>query len=145
VYALLEDPDDERLAVDLVTGLVRRGRRFDVVVSHLVLHHIPDLARLFTTVYRCLKPGGKVVVTDFEDFRPEARRFHPKDRMDGVERHGVREGEIRVLLEGAGFGEVRVERAFELTKKVETEPGSRVLGKDMVFPFLICKGTKPEV
>jgi SAM-dependent methyltransferase len=142
VCALLEDPDDPRLATDPVTGTPQPGRRFDLVVSHLVLHHIPDLEALFRTIYGCLKPGGKVMVTDFEDFGPEARRFHPEGKMDGVERHGIERGEIRRVLEGAGFEEVRVETAFEMGKKVETQPGSGVLGPVVVFPFLICEGTK---
>ncbi|KAK4125814.1 S-adenosyl-L-methionine-dependent methyltransferase [Parathielavia appendiculata] len=143
VCALLQDPDDPRLATDPATGeTVPTGRRFDLVVSHLVLHHIPDLPALLKTIHGCLVPGGRVMVTDFEDTGPEARRFHPEGKMDGVERHGITEGEMRRVMEGAGFAEVRVERAFEMGKKVETEPGSGVLGPVVVFPFLICEGTK---
>jgi SAM-dependent methyltransferase len=142
VCALLQDPDDARLAVDPVTGTAQPGRRFDLVVSHLVLHHIPDLPALFKTIHGCLWQGGKVMVTDFEDFGPEARKFHPEEKMDGVERHGIERAEIRRVLEGAGFEEVKVETAFEMGKKVETEPGSGVLGPVLVFPFLICEGTK---
>ncbi|GAB1316499.1 hypothetical protein MFIFM68171_06709 [Madurella fahalii] len=142
VCALLEDPDDERLRVDPVTGRAENGRRFDLVVSHLVLHHVPDLGRLFETVYGVLKSGGRVMVTDFEDFGPAARRFHPEAKMDGVERHGIEAGQMRRVLETAGFVEVKVERAFEMAKKVETEPGSGVLGPEVVFPFLICEGRR---
>jgi SAM-dependent methyltransferase len=143
VHALLQDPDDARLATDPATGNpTAPGRRFDLVVSHLVLHHIPDLAPLFRTIHGCLKPGGKVMVTDFEDFGPEARKFHPESKMDGVERHGIGRGMIRAVLEEAGFGDVRVETAFEMGKEVETVPGSGVMGPVVVFPFLICEGTK---
>lgn len=142
VCALLEDADDKRVAVDPVTGTVQPGRRFDLVVSHLVLHHVADLPGLFRTVYGMLKRGGRVMVTDFEDFGPQARRFHPESKMDGVERHGIERGAIRRVLEEAGFGEVKVETAFEMGKEVETEPGSGVMGEEMVFPFLICEGTK---
>ncbi|KAJ4287860.1 hypothetical protein N0V88_007571 [Collariella sp. IMI 366227] len=92
VCALLEDPDDERIATDPVTGMGGKGRRFDLVVSHLVLHHIPDLERLFKTIHGCVAQGGRVMVTDFEDFGPEARKFHPESKMDGVERHGIKRG-----------------------------------------------------
>ncbi|KAK0643724.1 S-adenosyl-L-methionine-dependent methyltransferase [Cercophora newfieldiana] len=127
VCALLTDPDDERIATDPVTGERIPRRRFDVVVSHLVLHHIPDLEGLFKT-----------------NFGPEARRFHPEAKMAEVERHGVERGEMRGLLEGAGFVDVRVETAFEMEKKVETVLGNGVLGETMVFPFLICLGRRPE-
>lgn len=146
VCALLQDPDDPCLAIDPVTGTAPeeggRARRFDLVVSHLVLHHIPDLAPLFKTIHGCLAPGGKVMVTDFENFGPAARLFHPEAKMDGVARHGIERGEIARVLEAAGFVDVRVETAFEMGKKVETEPGSGVLGPVVVFPFLICEGTK---
>jgi 2-polyprenyl-3-methyl-5-hydroxy-6-metoxy-1,4-benzoquinol methylase len=143
VHTLLQDPDDARLATDPATGNpTGPGRRFDLVVSHLVLHHIPDLAPLFRTIHGCLKPGGKVMVTDFEDFGPEARKFHPESKMDGVERHGIGRAMIRAVLEEAGFGDVRVETAFEMAKEVETVPGSGVMGPLVVFPFLICEGTK---
>ncbi|KAL2018673.1 hypothetical protein VTK56DRAFT_508 [Thermocarpiscus australiensis] len=153
ICALLQDLDDpvdgeETRGTDTTTTTSSSRqqddgvRGFDLVVSHLVLHHIPDLAGLFRTVYPHLKPGGRVMVTDFEGFGPEARRFHPEAKMDGVERHGIRREEMRRVLEEAGFREVRVERAFELEKQVETEPGSGVLGPVMVFPFLICEGRR---
>jgi len=146
VCALLTDPDDERLQTDPVTKTAyapdKRPKRFDLVVSHLVLHHISDLRYLFSTLAHCLKPGGRVMVTDFEDFGPEARRFHPEDKMDGVERHGIQRDEIRGILEGAGFVDVKVETAFEMDKLVETTPGSGVKGPTMRFPFLVCEGTR---
>ncbi|KAK3904827.1 S-adenosyl-L-methionine-dependent methyltransferase [Staphylotrichum tortipilum] len=132
IAVLLESPDDP----------VLNGQRFDLAVSHLVLHHIPDLPAVFRTLHGCLVPGGKVMVTDFENFGPEARRFHPESKMDGVERHGIERGEIRRVLEEAGFKDVKVETAFEMEKRVETEPGNGVLEGRMVFPFLICEGTK---
>ncbi|KAK3294184.1 S-adenosyl-L-methionine-dependent methyltransferase [Chaetomium fimeti] len=143
IHALLTSPSDPLLALDPVTHTTRPNRRFDLVVSHLVLHHIPDLAAFFTTIHGCLRAGGgRVMVTDFEDFGPAARKFHPESKMDGVERHGIDRGMIRAVMEGVGFAGVRVERAFEMEKAVETEPGSGVLGPVVVFPFLICEGTK---
>lgn len=149
VCALLQDPDDARLQIDPLTkatlGSETRARTFDLVVSHLVLHHIPDLAAVFKTIYGLLKPGGKVAVTDFEDFGPEARKFHPESKMDGVERHGVKREDIQKIIEEAGFESVTVETAFELPKRVESEPGKGDIesGPTKVFPFLICSGTKP--
>jgi ubiquinone/menaquinone biosynthesis C-methylase UbiE len=35
--------------------------RFDLVVGHAVLHHIPDLDRAFAEILRVLKPGGRFV------------------------------------------------------------------------------------
>lgn len=143
VNALLTDPDDERIQRDPVTGSLQPKRRFDLVVSHLVLHHIADLDALFATVFGCLKPGGTVLVTDFEDFGPEARRFHPEARMAGVERHGIKRTDLRDWLAAAGFVDVQIETAFEMDKLVETDPGNGIKEHNMTFPFLIGKGTKP--
>ncbi|KAK3348953.1 S-adenosyl-L-methionine-dependent methyltransferase [Lasiosphaeria hispida] len=118
----------------------RRGRS---VVSNLVLHHVADLGVLFKTVWGCLKPGGEVMVTDFEDFGPEARRFHPEARMDGVHWHGIKRDAIRAVLEGPGFGDVSVETGFEMEKMVLAVPGNGVKEHKMVFSFLICRGRRP--
>jgi len=129
-----------------VTGQEVKGRRYDLVISHLVLHHIADLGRVFRTMEGVLKDGGSVALTDFEDFGPEARRFHAEARMEGVERHGIQRGEVKRLLEEAGLVDVRIEKAFEMEKWVEKVPGEGVLkgegGVKMVFPFLICMGKK---
>lgn len=152
VCALLEDPDDARIRGDPVAPegqgeeeQLLPPRRFDLVVSHLMLHHVPDLAPLLRTMFGCLRSGGggRVALTDYEDFGPGARRFHAEAKMDGVERHGVRGPDMEALLRGAGFVDVVVETAFEMDKAVETEPGSGVLGPTMTFPFLICLGRKP--
>ena len=151
VCALLEDPDDERIRVDPAAAAPSRAdtadtaapRRFDLVVSHLVLHHIPDILAVLQTMFGCLKPGGQVMLTDFEDFGTEARRFHPESKMDGVERHGIKRADMEALLLRAGFTDVSVETAFEMDKAVETEPGAGDMDATMTFPFLICSGKKP--
>jgi 2-polyprenyl-3-methyl-5-hydroxy-6-metoxy-1,4-benzoquinol methylase len=144
VSVLLENPDDPAIRTDPVDGTSHQPRRFDFVISHLVLHHIPDLHAVLRTMLGCLKLGGRVMLTDFEDFGPEARKFHPEHKMEGVERHGIRRADMEELLKKVGFVDVTIETAFELNKAVETVPGSRELKNIMTFPFLICCGTKPE-
>ena len=68
---LLEDPDDS----------VLDGKRFDVVFSHLVFHHVPDMAQLVKVMFGTLKQGGRVWISDFEDDGPQAEAFHPKDKV----------------------------------------------------------------
>lgn len=76
VHAVLEDPDDARIQQDPLGENATDGvpRRFDLVISHLVLHHIPSLSEALSTMYGSLKPGGRVALTDYEDFGPEARK-----------------------------------------------------------------------
>jgi len=149
VCAELSDPNDERIRVDPLSRDQLQNltpRKFDLILSHLVLHHIPSLEETFEVMYGCLKKGGKVALTDFEDFGPEARRFHPEAKMDGVMRHGIRREEVGKMLEGAEFVNVMVETAFEMEKWVEASPGAGVIkgegGAKMKFPFLICMGRK---
>ena len=87
--------------------------------------------------------SGKVMLTDYENFGPEARKFHPESKMAEVERHGIEREEMRRLMEEAGFVDIKVEVAFEMSKLVETEPGSGINGPSIVFPFLVCEGRRP--
>ena len=74
--------------------------RFDVVLSTLMLHHLPRHARRQCTaeIRRVLKPGGRLLVVDFA--RPSAKNgilahFH---------RHGhVDFADVRAMLTDVGF------------------------------------------
>lgn len=142
---LLEDPEDSRLP----PGLGGKRQKFDLITSHLTLHHIPDLKPFLTTMYGCLKPGGQVALTDFEDFGPEARKFHPEAKMFGVERHGIKANWFAGLMKEVGFEDVDVRPAWTMDKEVERFPGEWGQEKPqggslatMEFPFLLCRGTR---
>ncbi|CAI4217764.1 unnamed protein product [Parascedosporium putredinis] len=147
---LLEDPEDKRLPpIDLADPDGPR-LKYDLITSHLVLHHITDLQSVLKTMFGCLKKGGVVALTDFEDFGPEARKFHPESKMEGVERHGIPRDWMASLMEEAGFTNVRVEVAWDHVKIVEARPGefqggipSAGQGELMKFTYLICLGEKP--
>lgn len=142
---LLQDPEDSRLP----PGAGGQRQKFDLVISHLTLHHISDLRALLTTMYGCLRPGGQVALTDFEDFGPEARKFHPEAKMFGVERHGIKADWFAGLMEEVGFEDVDVRQAWTMDKEVERFPGEwgqeKPEGADLAkmdFPFLLCRGTR---
>lgn len=150
ICVLLEDPEDRSIPPASSGDQDGARQKFDLILSHLVLHHIPDLKAVLTTMLGCLKPGGSVALTDFEDFGPEARRFHPKAKMAGVERHGINQESMKKLMEDVGFKNARVERAFAMTKAVEKIEGEFAdqgkaapgQGEVMNFPFIICIGEK---
>jgi SAM-dependent methyltransferase len=146
VAAELSDPSDPLISLDPVTQRTIPSRKFDLIISHLVLHHIPSLSSILGTMHGCLKPGGRIALTDFEDFWPEARRFHPENRMEGVMRHGIERKEMGRLMREAGFVDVLVEKGFELETWVEENRGAGLVmeegGTRGVFPFLICVGRK---
>lgn len=148
---LLEDPEDERMPPAQWDSGYGPRKKFDLVLSHLVLHHIPDLRAVLTTMFGCLKPGGMIALTDFEDFGPEAKRFHPRAKMEGVERHGINARWIEGLIREVGFEDVRVKVAWEHEKTVERWEGefedAQAKGKDvgetMNFTYLLCTGRRP--
>jgi SAM-dependent methyltransferase len=94
------------LPIDFKVGVVEhldfRDQTFDVVVSTLMMHHLPDdLKRQgLAEIARVLKPGGRLVIADFK--RPEK----------GHGRHGAMESGIQDLpafLKDAGFSQVETE------------------------------------
>ncbi len=147
---MLEDPEDSRLPSSEFNASSSSRKKFDVIISHLVLHHIPELEPLLTTMFGCLKPGGRVALTDFEDFGPAARKFHPEAKMSGVERDGILRKEFAQMMRDVGFEDVSCEVGFTMPKDVERFPGEwgqqkpesdRCESQD--FPFLICLGRRP--
>jgi len=68
---LLEDANDDVLG----------GGKFGLVVSHLVMHHVPDMPALVSVMFGTLEHGGRVWISDFEDDGPQAELFHPKDKV----------------------------------------------------------------
>lgn len=77
------------------------GGRFDVVLSTLMLHHLPAPSRreCMGEIRRVLRPGGRVLAVDFGTSRREA-----KGLLARVHRHGgVPLEEIVALVEEAGF------------------------------------------
>ncbi|EAW14275.1 class I SAM-dependent methyltransferase [Aspergillus clavatus NRRL 1] len=138
---LLEDPEDAVLPTSAEPTGSSGRRKFDLIVSHLVMHHVPDLKAFLATLRGCLKSGGRVALTDFEDFGPEARKFHPKDKLKGVERHGIPREWMEELMREVGFEEVKVWVGWTLDKEVEDwEDGKK---ETMQFPFLVCEGVCP--
>jgi len=153
VAVLLEDPEDPQLPPADAAKPDGPRQKFDLILSHLVLHHIPELEGVLRTMLGCLNPGGRIMLTDFEDFGPEAKRFHAQSKMEGVARHGINASEMGEMLTRIGFTDVNVTPHWTMSKSVERsagefgsagKPENDQQGEKMDFPFLLCYGERPR-
>lgn len=76
---------------------------FDVIVSAMALHHVPDTRLLLQRFAEHAKPGGLVALADLDE---EDGTFHPGDAQ-GVFHHGFPRAHLGGLLEEAGFKDVQ--------------------------------------
>lgn len=88
--------------------------RFDLLVTAMVLHHIPDLQPVLRAFATMLADGGRLCVADLEH---EDGSFHDED-FDG--HHGFDRDALAVELEAAGFDEVRFEHGCEIVRDGRT-------------------------
>ena len=96
------------------TALPYPDESFDVVLSTLFFHHLPDDAKLTTAteLRRVLRPGGRLVVGDVG--RPQDRLMRAAVRLtiqvlDGVATTALNvRGELPEVLAGAGLQAVMV-------------------------------------
>lgn len=87
--------------LDLATGPLP-DERFDLVVSLMALHHIPDTAAVLANIATLVAPGGHVAIVDLD---AEDGSFHGH----GADvHHGFDRAELADLLTSAGFVDVAV-------------------------------------
>jgi 2-polyprenyl-3-methyl-5-hydroxy-6-metoxy-1,4-benzoquinol methylase len=98
--------------VDLERGVPVQGM-YDVIVSSMTLHHVPDTAALFRQWYTLLMPGGRIC---FSDLDVENGSFHSD--ATGVFHHGFDRARLRTLLQNAGFRDIRDTTASTMIKEV---------------------------
>jgi|WetSurMetagenome_2_1015567.scaffolds.fasta_scaffold198993_2 tRNA (cmo5U34)-methyltransferase len=81
---------------------------YDLIVSSMALHHVPDLASLFARFIAHLRPGGQVALADLDR---EDGTFHPPGVTD-VFHQGFDRDEVKGLLRAAGFDDLQDSTAF---------------------------------
>ncbi|KAL3479378.1 hypothetical protein BJX99DRAFT_255636 [Aspergillus californicus] len=87
-------------------------------------------------------PVCRVALTDFEDFGPEAIKFHLPTKLVGVERHGIPAKWIKNIMKEVGFQDVKIAVGWTLIKPIDAWENNNP-GDTQGFPFLVCEGVRP--
>ena len=87
---------------------------FNLIVSSMTLHHVPDTAALFKQWRELLLPGGRVC---FADLDAEDGSFHGDNT--GVFHQGFEREQVKGLLRDSGFTDIRDVTAATMKREVE--------------------------
>ncbi len=98
------------LALDPSRPLALPGR-YDLIVSNMTLHHVPEIPPLLACFVAALKPGGSLCLSDLD---PEQGQFH--EDSQGVFHNGFERAWLRSQFEGLGLTQVRDRTAATVTK-----------------------------
>ncbi len=81
----------------------------DVIISNCVINLSPEKPDVFRDAFRVLKPGGKVAVTDIVATSPLPEEVKSSlEMISGCVAGAAHVDDIRKMLEGAGFEDVRI-------------------------------------
>jgi ArsR family transcriptional regulator len=90
------------LRSEAVHELVQRDGLADAVFASRVLHHAPRPAEALTQLARLTRPGGAVIILDYDSHDDEAMREHQADVW-----LGFAPDELARLARAAGLGDAR--------------------------------------
>lgn len=104
--------------------------RFDLVVSSMVLHHIPDVPGALKRLQLCLRPGGRIALADLDT---EDGSFHT-DRT-GVFHNGLDRKTVCEWLTEAGFTHTVSREAHRIVRPADNGPARE-------YPVFLVTGEK---
>jgi len=87
-----------------------KGERFDLLITQMVLHHIPDTDNIIQKFHDILNPGGYLAIADLY---PEDGSFHG----EGFTGHrGFNPVLLSDMIRMKGFSDIEVRRCFAINK-----------------------------
>ena len=100
------------------------GEPFDLAVSLLVLHHLPDPAAALKALAGLLRSGGRLALADLDT---EDGSFHAD--ATGIHFLGFERDDIVRLARAAGFSDVETRTATEIEREGRRYPVFLLLGR----------------
>ena len=104
------------LQLDLLTD-PPPAQRFDLIVTSMTLHHVPDTDHILRIFHDLLQPGGYLCIADLDQ---EDGSFHGPE-VDV--HHGFDRAELRRRAAEAGLADIQFQTVFSIAK--ERESGTR--------------------
>jgi ubiquinone/menaquinone biosynthesis C-methylase UbiE len=93
------------------------AQRFDLIVTSMTLHHVPDTDHILRVFHKLLNPGGYLCIADLDK---EDGSFHGPE-VDV--HHGFDRDALSGRTAQAGFADIRFQTVFSIAK--EGESGGR--------------------
>jgi len=90
------------------------AQHFDLIVTSMTLHHVPDTDYILRIFHGLLKPGGYLCIADLDK---EDGSFHGPE-IDV--HHGFDQAELSLRAAQAGFADMQFQTVFSIAKEGET-------------------------
>jgi SAM-dependent methyltransferase len=103
----------------------------DVAISNCVINLAPDKEKVFTELYRVLRPGGRFMVSDLVLLKELPERVRTSvDAYVGCVAGAILKDQYLALIRGAGFEDVRIVDESHATVQVEDQQGHQLTVQD---------------
>uniref|UniRef100_A0A8R1HK44 phosphoethanolamine N-methyltransferase n=1 Tax=Caenorhabditis japonica TaxID=281687 RepID=A0A8R1HK44_CAEJA len=130
----LHEEKDARVKYSITDALVYQFENdsFDYVFSRDCIQHIPDTGKLFSRIYKALKPGGKVLITMYgKGYGEQSDQFKEYVAQRAYFLKNLKE--IGELAEQAGFVNVQLENMTPRFKEILIEERTHLEQNEQEF------------
>lgn len=108
------------------------NKKYDIIYSSMVLHHIEDISKLCKKFNSMLNPEGKLCIVDLDE---EDGTFHKNEA--GFKGHnGFSQEWMKNILESNGFCDIKSYIFYEGTKEIDH--------KEIQYSLFIMTGNKSK-